>query len=60
LWQFRHDWTSRETLTGFAIADLPQRELALQQSNATFGGPTQARSDMIDLAKQIPTSDEGL
>jgi hypothetical protein len=36
-WQVHVEGTSLETLTGFTALDLPQRELALQQCNATFG-----------------------
>jgi hypothetical protein len=40
------------------MSDLPQRELALQQSNATFGGPTQSGQDMIDLLRLFHLADE--
>jgi hypothetical protein len=54
LWQDRLDWTTHETLTGFTIADLSQRELIVwKDRNPTFGWPTQTLVDVLDLAPQI-------
>src|SRR5260221_10330813 len=48
------DWTSHETLTGFSMAGLPQRELAAWRAAIRPSGvPTQSGADVLDLPSQI-------
>jgi hypothetical protein len=43
--------TSHETLTGFMIARLSQRELGIAgEGNPTFGRPVETGADVLDLS----------